>query len=167
MKKILTVLILTAILLSAVGCMGNQKVYEADAKDFTSNGMTVTLTEAFRETEQQGYTVCYDSNAVAVFALKEAFSLQAGISDWTLEYYADLVKQSNAAHSPSDPVAVGDRMVMEYTFYNPNTDITYHYYTCMYKGSDAFWLIQFACDVTQIDEYREHMISWADSVRFD
>ena len=162
MKKIVAVLLLFAALVTMVSC--NKKVYEADAKEFTSNGLTITLTDAFVEKKQEGYTVCYDSKAVAVIALKESFSLQAGVKDWTLEYYADLIKTSNSKHSPSNPVKVGDRMVMEYTFYNPDTDITYHYYTCMYKGSDAFWTIQFTCDVNEIDEYKPYMVEWADSV---
>ncbi len=163
MKKLLAVLILAASLISMVSCGG--KVYEADAKEFTSNGLTITLTEAFVEKEQAGYTVCYDSKSVAVIVLKESFSLQAGIKDWTLEHYADLIKSSNSTHSPSNPTKVGNHMVMEYTFFNPNTNITYHYYTCMYKGSDAFWMVQFACDVNDIDEYKPYMIEWADSVR--
>lgn len=163
MKKIVAVLIVVAALITMVSC--NKKVYEANAKEFTSNGLTITLTDAFVETKQEGYTVCYDSKSVAVIALKESFSLQEGVKDWTLEYYADLIKSSNSAHSPSNPVKVGDRMVIEYTFYNPDTNITYHYYTCMYKGSDAFWMIQFACDVNEIDEYKPYMMQWADSVR--
>ena len=43
--------------------------------------------------------------------------------------------------------------------------ITYHYYTCMYKGSDAFWTIQFACNVNEIAQHKSDMIKWADSVR--
>lgn len=163
MKKIVAVLLLVAALATMVGC--NKKVYEADAKEFTSNGLSITLTDAFVEKEQAGYTVCYDSKSVAIIALKESFSLQADVKDWTLEYYADLIKSSNSAHSPSTPVKVGDRMVIEYTFYNPDTDITYHYYTCMYKGSDAFWTIQFACDVNEVDEYKPYMVEWANSVR--
>ena len=72
MKKLLAVLILAASLISMVSCGG--KVYEADAKEFTSNGLTITLTEAFVEKEQAGYTVCYDSKSVAVIVLKESFS---------------------------------------------------------------------------------------------
>ena len=163
MKKFVAVLLLVAALVTMASCGG--KVYEADAKEFTSNGLTITLTEAFVETQHEGYTVCYDSKSVAVIALKESFSLQAGVKDWTLEYYADLIKSANSAHSPSKPVKVGDRMVIEYTFFNPNTNVTYHYYTCMYKGSDAFWMVQFACDVNDIEEYKPYMMQWADSVR--
>ena len=163
MKRIVAVLLVVVALVTMVSC--NKKVYEANAKEFTSDGLTLTLTDAFVKKDQEGYTVCYDSKSVAVIALKESFSLQEGVKDWTLEYYAGLIKNSNSKHSPSDPVKVGDRMVIEYTFYNPDTDITYHYYTCMYKGSDAFWMVQFACDVNDIEEYKPYMIQWADSVR--
>ncbi len=177
MKKIVAVLLVVAALITMVSC--NEDKNQTDQpqenttpaeqivkeKSFTSNGLSITLTEDFVKSSQPGYTVCYDSESVAVIALKESFSLQAGIKDWTLEHYADLVKSSNAAHSPSTPKKVGDRMVMEYTFYNSETKITYHYYTCMYKGSDAFWTIQFVCNVNEIAQHKADMVKWADSVR--
>ena len=190
MKRFLALLILAATLIAMVGCNDskdkkkdeketettsittndtndaeNEEVETAKAKTFKSNGLTITLTEDFAKSSQPGYTVCYDSESVAVIALKESFSLAAGIKDWTLEYYADLIKSNNAANSPTNPKKVGNYMVMEYTFYNPETKITYHYYTCMYKGSDAFWTIQFACNVNEIAQYKSDMMKWADSVR--
>lgn len=188
MKRCLAILILAATLIAMVSCNDksdkkeddetttatttteakdttDEEVEEVKAKTFKSNGLTITLTEDFAKASQPGYTVCYDSESVAVIALKESFSLQEGIEDWTLEYYASLIEANNAAHSPTTPKKVGDYMVMEYTFYNPYTDITYHYYTCMYKGSDAFWTIQFACNVNEIAQHKADMMKWADSVR--
>ena len=142
-----------------------EEVETVKAKTFQSNGLTITLTEDFAKVSQPGFTVCYDSASVAVLALKESFSLQEGIEDWSLAYYASLIQSVNAAYSPTTPKKVGDYMVMEHTFYNPATQITYHYHTCMYKGSDAFWTIQFACDVNEIDQHKADMMKWADSVR--
>lgn len=178
MKRFLAILILAATLMTMVSCgkenndgqgttdgNGGNQVQEPVAKEFKSNGLTITLTEDFVQKKQEGYTVCYDSASVAVLALRESFSLQTGMKDWTLQYYADLVKSSNASHTPTTPKKVGDRMVMEHTFFNPDTNITYHYYTCMYKGSDAFWLVQFACNAKEIDQHKADMVKWADSVR--
>ena len=179
MKKLLAVLILAASLITMVACngdnnqtttpqetnSGNNKVEEVKEKTFTSDGLTITLTEDFKKSSQPGYTVCYDSTSVAVIALKESFSLAAGVKDWTLEYYASLIQSNNSANSPTTPKKVGDYMVMEYTFYNSETKITYHYYTCIYKGTDAFWTIQFACNVNEINQHKPDMMKWADSVR--
>ena len=188
MKRFLAILILVATFVTVVSCnkktddekeagtttvtttadkndKTDEEVEEVKAKTFKSDGLTITLTEDFAKANQPGFTVCYDSASVAVLALKESFSLQEGVEDWSLSYYASLIQTVNAAYSPTTPKKVGDYMVMEHTFYNPATQITYHYYTCMYKGSDAFWTIQFACDVNEVDQHKADIMKWADSIR--
>ena len=164
MKKLLSSILVLCAVLSLVSCSILGPVHSAAPAEFSSNGMTITLTEKFRETSYSGYTVCYDSSEAAVFVLKESFSLQAGLKDETLDWYADLVRQNNSSKSPSE-IAKADGLVsMEYEFYNAQEDVTYQYYTAMYKGSDAFWLVQFACKKELYNEYRPHFIKWAQSV---
>ena len=55
---------------------------------------------------------------------------------------------------------------MEYTYYNANTDITYAYFSAMYKSEDAFWAIQFACSEELYAENEASIIKWAKSVTF-
>lgn len=162
MKKILAVLLAVITVLSCVACGG--KVYEADAKEFSSNGMTITLTEAFKESSYEGYTVCYDSSEVAVFVLKESFSLQAGLSELSVKDYADLVYQANAAKSPEAVVQADGLTYMEYTFFNEAENVTYKYFSTMHKGTDAFWLVQFATEEGNYDSYKPYLIEWAKSV---
>ena len=43
---------------------------------------------------------------------------------------------------------------------------TFKYFAAVFKGSDAFWLVQFACDVEEYDGYKSYFISWAKTVEF-
>ena len=158
MKKILS-LVLTLVMLVTFASCG-----EANPKNFSAQGMTVTLTDAFKENTQAGYTVCYESSEVAVFILKESFSLQAGVENLTLDEYADLVRQSNASKSPTEIAKQDGFYTMEYNFLNESENQTYSYYCTMFKGTDAFWLVQFACKEGDYASYKETFLNWAKTI---
>lgn len=160
MKKILSLFLVMALAFVFASC-------GAQPKEFSSSGMTITLTNAFRENTQAGYTVCYDSSDVAVFILKESFSMQPGVENLALEEYAELVRQSNASKSPSATVKQDGFYVMEYDFLNEAENQTYSYYCTMFKGPDAFWLVQFACKEGVYDSHKDTFLEWAKTVSFD
>lgn len=160
MKKIVSVLLVVLLLFSLASCM------EPSPKEFTSNGMSITLTNKFVETNVQGYTVCYDSSNAAVFALKEAFTLQAGLSDLSLDEYAQLVYQANSSKSPNPIATENGLTIMEYSFLNTEENQTYCYLATMFKADDAFWLVQFACKENAYEAQRPQFIEWAKSVTF-
>jgi len=160
MKKILSCMLVVLLLLSFAACGSNS------VKEFTSNGMTITLTDGFKKTNYEGYTVCYDSKDVAVFVLKESFSLQEGLSDMSVDDYAELVKSANASKKPSAISKKNGLTSMEYKFLNEEENQTYRYYSAMFKGPDAFWLVQFACKEELYDAKKDTFIEWAKTVEF-
>ena len=159
MKRILLVLTALVLLVSLVACG------EAQPKTFTAEGMSVTLTDAFVKRSVDGYTVCYDSKDVAVFALKESFADFQGI-ELTLEEYADLVRQSNASRNPTAVIEKDGILTMEYSFLNEEENQTYKYLCAMYEGEDAFWVVQFACMADSYDSLSETLMTYAKSVSF-
>ena len=160
MKRILSCLLVVLFLFSLTACS------KASPEEFTSVGMTITLTSDFELTEVEGYTACYDSKDVAVFVLKESFLLQEGFGDLSLDDYADLVYTANASKNPTAVAKEGDLTVMEYEFLNEQENKTYSYYTVMYKSSDAFWTVQFACKKKLYKAKKDTFIEWANTVEF-
>ena len=160
MKKVLSLALVLILMLSLVSCAPK-------SKEFSKEGMTITLTNSFWEKSVDGYTICYDSRNDAVFVLKEAFSLLDGAEDLTLDEYAEMVRKNNASRSPSEIKKEEGLTIMEYTFLNESNGITYAYLTTMFKTSDAFWLIQFTCEKSDYDTRRASYIEWAKSVKFD
>lgn len=140
--------------------------FSAEEKLFSSDGMEITLTKAFRKTSVDGYTVCYDSSKVAVFALKEAFSLAEGLEEMTLDDYRKLVLQANESKNPQRGEDIDSIQTMVYNFYNQEKNTEYRYLSAMYKAGDAFWLVQFACEKDVFDEYQPHFVEAAKSVAF-
>ena len=134
-------------------------------KTFHSNGMNITLSEEFKETTVENYTVAYDSKDVAVFALKEPFTLVDGFEDNTLDQYADLVIQANGLSSVQKKTDDG-LIWFEYDYTNPKTNETYRYFTYTYKTNDAFWLVQLATEKENVEKYAQKMAVWAKSVTF-
>jgi len=167
-RKGLLILIVAAVVGAFVGYAITSGLFSnktPDAKTFSSNGMTITLTDEFRETDTENYTVAYDSKNVAVAALKEAFTLADGSGDYTLEQYADLVIQANNLSSTEIKTADG-LTSFEYDFTNPETNDSYKYFSYVYKTNDAFWLIQFATTSKNAEKLAPQITEWAKSVRF-
>lgn len=163
MKKIVLIMLSAILLLSAVSCTD---LFKPEDKDFYSNGMNITLTTEFKEATVEGYTVCYESKDVAVFILKEAFTLQAGLENQTVDYYAELVRNANASKAPGEIKKQYGLIYFEYDHLNEEKGVTYRYFTTMFKGPDAFWLVQFACERDEYADKRQSFIDWAKTVAF-
>ena len=157
--------VVLAVMLCLSGCSSVVLEQEKTAL-FTSGGMEIVLPDTFREQSADGYTVCYGSPTVTVFALREAFSLADGVEDMTVREYADLVYLAYAARSPS-PITEEDGLpLMEYTHYEESRGKNFVCLNAMYKAEDAFWIIEFVCAEADYEEYRPQFIEWAKSVKF-
>lgn len=162
MRRLITAMLSLVMLFSFMGC--NKRVYEAKAKTFSKDGLTITLTEAFSESKYEGYTLACDSGEVAFFALKESFAEYEGLEYATLEEYAENVCLANADREPGEITEIDGIPTMEYSFYNETSKQTYKYLVAMFKGPDAFWLVHFACKNTEYETYRSHFVEWVKSV---
>ena len=167
-RKGLLILIIAAIVGAAAGywiTSGLLLNKTPDPKTFSSNGMTITLTDEFTETDVENYTIAYASKNIAIYGLKEAFVLADGFEDYTLEQYANLVIQANNLGSAE--IKTTDGLAhFEYEFTNPETKDVYKYFSYVYKSNDSFWLIQFAALNKNADEYAQQITEWAKSVEF-
>ena len=136
-----------------------------DPKEFSARGMTITLTEAFQPVSYEGFTHCYESRSAVMFALKEDFTIFPGFEDYNLEDYARLVADANHVDLSSLQAGQG---FLYYSFVNQGSDGTDFYYVAtMFKGTDAFWLIQFATPLEKQDKMHDQFLTWAASVTFE
>lgn len=156
--------LLLCMLLSFAAC--GTDIRTAEAKTFTCEGMSVTLTKGFRKKSVSGFTVGYNSGQAGVLALREAFTSITDGASMSLEDYAQLVLNNNRQRvSIDDGIKQSDGLTyMEYIATSDNRE--YSYFVTMFKGSDAFWLVQFFCKSTEYTEYRPYFINWAKTVTF-
>lgn len=162
MKKIIT-LSLAVFMIAALLC--SCSLLESAEKTFTNKGLSITLNESFAEYDHINFTVAYSSAKVAVFALKEEFTLFEGTdygADTTLDEYANLV-------------IVGNSLEAEISHENDLTSFTYEamangdnftYFATVHKTGDAFWLIQFAVKSDNYESEKDNILAYAKSIAF-
>lgn len=164
----IVVLIVSIILGSVVGYTVTNSILDrkySKAKDFSSQGMTITLTEEFEKTKIAGFTTTYASDDVMIFALKEDFTLAEELETYSEINYANAVIEINAIDYAE--IKTDDGLTyFEYVFYNTETNQTFRYYSYVFKTSDAFWLVQFATFEDSHKKYEPQIKEWAASIDF-
>ncbi len=164
MKRWLLCLLAVLMVLPITAC--NKDTATASDKVFSSNGMNITLTSAFKKSKVEGYTVVYDSPEIAVFGLREDYAYVAQLKDMTLSEYADIIYKNNSSKSPKPVSTVDGLTVIEYEFHNEELDKNYSYFTVMFKCDDCFWMVQFACETENYEANRPYFINWAKTITF-
>lgn len=130
---------------------GNEEMFEGEAH-IINGEFVIMLPEGFQETTAQGYTAAYTDGEVYVFVLRESFEDFAGY-DIDFEDYLNLVLAANANRNPTE-IEYNDYYVPYFEYDFTNGGVTYSYYTSMYEGTNAYWLVQFACEK---DVYADHL----------
>ena len=161
MKKITVLALSLVLLLSAAGC-SRSSFNNAKDKTFSKDSISIVLTTAFAEKEQDIYTAVYDSVRAAVYIQKEEFELAEGFSDLSLQEYAQLVIDNNGIDSEIS----GIDGLTYFVYERESEGKTGKTRACVYKSDDAFWLIHFACDIKDYDGLSESITKWAKSVEF-
>jgi len=138
---------------------------EPREKVFEESGLHITLTDAFRKESYPPYTVCFDSKDVAVFALREEFTLYEGLEDYSLKDYGEAVMLNNSL-DPKDLIEKDGLTYFTFDFVNTENSKTYAYYAFLYKTHDSFWMIQFATLKDSAEKLLPDFIQWAKSADF-
>lgn len=160
MKKIALSVLSVCMLLSLSACFFFGKAYEADEKVFTAEGISLTLTEAFDEAEEDGFYLCYGARDAAFFGEKILFSDEEGLEDYSLNEYAELLYEYIEDEQTAPLAYDGSIPVIEYTA-TGDDGTEYAYYTAVYKGVDAFWYLQWTCETEVYEEYKPYFVNWA------
>ena len=163
MKRIVSAIFLATLLCSLFcGC----SLLEASPKTFSASGMSITLTEDFTERDYVSFTATYDSQYVAVFALKETFDLidATGVlsRNSTTEEYAKFVIQGNQL----DCEPVSENGLLSFVYQSENNGVDYTYFATIHKSSDAFWMIQFATKTSNFEKQKDNILTYAKSISF-
>jgi len=163
MKRISSIVLIFVLITSLFlsGC----SLFEASPKTFTKAGMSITLTDRFTEREYVSFTAVYDSQHVAVFAIKEAFTLFEGSAlgkDSSLEDYANTVILANGL----DVTPVTEDGITSFTYQKESNGIDCTYFATVHKSGDAFWLIQFSAKTEQYEAQKANILTYAKSISF-
>ena len=164
MKKLFVLPILLSLALLLSGCLGVMMIPDADSigesKTFESDGITLLLTDRFKEEKQDGVDAYYVSDFCAVVVMKEKFTVQEGFGDLTLDEYVETVQKSNKLTNVEVKKQDG---IPYYTIEEGDTRAYFYFY----KGSDAFYFVQFACNVNNAPMLEDTFYLWAQAVEVE
>ena len=137
----------------------------SEPKDFTVDGMTVTLTKAFQKVDHDGFLAVYGSTDAVLLVEKEAVAANDSLADMTCENYAELFIQNNSLTGSQIREEEG-LLWFSYKGTNPDTNVTYRYSVYIFKTENAFWVLQFAVTDKEGDQYADQIMEWAKTVKF-
>ena len=163
-KNFLLAILLMLISCLIGGCITNMLVLPdqdslGEAKIFQKDGFQITLTDAFEEQKsQQGFDAYYVANFCGVCVLKEDFSLKEGLAEESIDEYIKGVIKNNK-HIGVEPQTKDGLYFYEFSR-DGRCIISYSY-----KGSDAFWIVQFICNQKDKDTLTDIFFLWAKSVK--
>ena len=164
MKKVFRIFAIVCVCLVVSGCVGEKE----KEKNFSGNGFSITLTENFQEKEIISVTNYYQSINAIVTALKEEFTLLEAVGinkDSTIEEYANVIAYNN--QKDYDFKKNTDLDYLYFTYEATVSGKDYYYYAVIKKGSDSFWLINFACLKGDADDFQPKFEKWASTIKVD
>lgn len=126
-------------------------------KTFEKVGITLRLTDKFKEEKSEmGFDAYYTSDFCGVVVLKEAFALKEGLAEEPLEQYIQNVIQNNG-HTNIEP---WQRDGLWY-YVNYNNSSYRCIYSYAYKGTDAFYVVQYIMNDVDEDTLKDTIHEWA------
>lgn len=145
-------------MLVLVGCGKRVKTFTSDA------GIEITLNSSFHEKEIVSQTLYLESDKMIFTALKEDKSLfeQVGINfaSYSLNAYTNLVLENNKL---STEIKTEEGLIyFSYEKEVSGKKFTYQAYT--FKGSDEFWLCQFAVETKNYVALLDNIVKYAKSI---
>jgi len=163
---VLSVVLSFSVFFVLSGGLGNVFISKAKPKEFTKAGMTISLTSDFNEKEIASQTAYYESQKYIVMVLKEEFTIfeSVGIStDISVKEYAELVIGNNMM---ATAIEEKDNLTF-FKFEKTINGKQFSYFATVHKSSDAFWLIQFACESKNAEDSQDLFIEWGQTIKFD
>ena len=141
-------------------------------KIFSCDELSITLTAAFEDSyysdddpDYIGYDFICETEDILVTGAREPFSFFEEINVVTLEEYGDFILSINELRD-LELKEDGDYIYFEYdrSFEESGRDV--HYYICLYKADEAFWLVQFMTSTKDFAKYSSNIVEWANTVTF-
>lgn len=171
------VILITAILLgiaggAAAGVLISKMLIRAEvpqvaAKVFTVEDMQITLTDGFAPMPGEGFAAGFCSEDAVVYVLRESFDAFEGFGEMSLAGYGTMVLENNRLADRVTLREEGDSVSFEYLYTQEGTGSEFYYYCVAQKGTDAFWLVQFAAPAQKQSLYEGVFPQWAQTVTLE
>lgn len=171
-KTILMVLaIIAAIVVSVAAGLGAAVIRASHDRPggkpeiFRAEELQITLTKEFEKVDVPGYTACFAEDETAVFVLREEPDPTV-YGELSLDVYGAMI----LANSGFDPTVQLQKEGGLTTFATSLTASVsgqeYYYYCGLFRGADAYWLVQITTMEQNPEEQFSRFRQWLMSVSF-
>lgn len=138
---------------------------KVEPKNFSKDGMNITLTNEFWVESDDYYTLTYNSEYAVIYVTKEELSSNEDLEGLSTEEYADMSIQY---YELTDAKLKTENELTSYSYTLEDSETDEEYYCCtyVYKTNDAFWDVEFITYKENREEYSVKFDEWAASVTF-
>lgn len=165
MKKIFTSLVILLLVGALAGC----SLFAPEEKEFSQNGMTVTLDESFTKSENVAVQMYLLSNDHIFTGNGESKSTLAdyGHTNLTLHRYTELVLAS--VNKKATINTYDEDVTFKYAYYEANVEGTeFAYMLVTMEGDSKFYSMNFGCLKKNFnDDTKEKYMEWAKTIKVD
>lgn len=137
-----------------------------EPKTFGVQEMQITLTEAFTETEADGYTACFSSGETAVFVLREDLAQMKAYGSMSLEVYGAMILANNGFDQSVQMQEEDGLTTFDCLLLAPGSGEEYYYYCGLFQSEDAYWMVQITTMAYKPEELVPLFRQWLMSVCF-
>ncbi len=168
MKKLIAALVVVLMVVSFAACGGKttSKLDTANLETYEFDGLTIKMEKGMEIGSQEGFNAFASSNTCIMTGVKEGFDLFTSYGydpeNMTLEEYGELVEQANEQFNEDFSADANGNLAATYTYDINGTSFFYH--ATVAKGTDAFWVITFACSEDAQSEYADQFEAWANTI---
>jgi hypothetical protein len=159
--------IVTFAVVFGVITLGNgtiSRLFSSQTQEFSKAGMTITLTQDFHEKDVVSQTATYLSTKYIVISLKEDFQTMAQYNvstDISLSEYAEAIIANNSISTTIE----GNEIRPYFVYSRKVNGKDFTYLAMVYRGSDAYWVLTFACESKNFASAQTQFMKWADTVK--
>lgn len=160
MKKIVLLMLFAFSVIALTSC----DLFGPEEKEFSGSGITITLNDSFTETETVIAPLYLTSLNHIFMGTRESKSLFSGSAINSLTDYAEAVLE-NAGHSSNSVYDSESDTEYVYAYYTASVDDSEFGYmlVCM-ETDDYYYLMNFGCLNSHLDDNKDLYIEWTDTI---
>lgn len=155
-KLLITLLCCTFVL---SGC------FEGKSKTYSKSGINIELPDNFFEKELVSSTYYLESTQSIVSFLKEDFSIIYKYAP-DLNSYSNLVLTANKLNAKIQEFFEEEIRFNHFDYEKEMSGKNYYYKVVMIEGINAYWLLNFACETKNKEEFSKKFLDWTKTITF-
>ena len=162
MKKFKIVLMFIAMFMM----VGTLSSCASKPKEFSSNGITITLTNKFKYGNDENVQVLLLTSKIGFMGNGE-YKTSVGVSDNQLEHYTQ--KVLNVSGKTADITNYDeDGVTFCYAYYTATAqNITFKYMLITKEGASKYYTMNFWSKESEFDEYKDQFFAWTKTIQVE